>query len=304
MFPPKQLQNMIFPQPGGPEPYEEATGEQSQSWFSKAASIPAVLIVTVAFHGLAVLLSKKVSLFPGADALMTIISTCAQIIAGLYGITMASYTFFLSRIDALVAQDTTLDYIVSSLKNRFKKLIWYITFNVVFVLFITVFLMYCPIPSNEDHAFFYRLFCNEFVLSLGFSIISILYYSILVIDPNALEKEAKKIKKRISHSPLPSGNVAEYITLYDRIETRCNALVPQNVLDQLHENKGKHFEFTIELLKVQHPALLPLIPDLNRVHRYYECVVNCKPMTVTKEMCSLARRVLTYLEQVSDKLPR
>ena len=72
-------------------------------------------------------LSSKVSLFPSADALMSIVSTCAEIIAGLYGITLAGYTFFLSRIDALMTTDATLDYIVGSVKMRFKSLIWYIT---------------------------------------------------------------------------------------------------------------------------------------------------------------------------------
>ena len=64
----------------------------------------------------------------------SIVSTCAQIIAGLYGITTAGYTFFLSRIDALMASDKTLDYIVISIKNRFKHLIWYITFSVMMTL--------------------------------------------------------------------------------------------------------------------------------------------------------------------------
>lgn len=38
--------------------------------------------------------SKQEHLFPDNDALMTVISCCAQIIAGLYGITLAGYTFF------------------------------------------------------------------------------------------------------------------------------------------------------------------------------------------------------------------
>ena len=42
-------------------------------------------------------------------------------------IVIAGYTFFMSRIDALMATDATLDYIVGSVKMRFKSLIWYIT---------------------------------------------------------------------------------------------------------------------------------------------------------------------------------
>ena len=37
-----------------------------------------------------------------------------------YGITLAGYTFFLSRIDALIASDMTLDYIVNSVKMKYN----------------------------------------------------------------------------------------------------------------------------------------------------------------------------------------
>ena len=125
---------------------------------------------------------------------MNIVGTFAEIIAGLYGITMAGYTFFLSRMDGLTTTDTTLDFIVDSVKKRFKKLVWYITANVIMVLFTSIVLMYSPIPTTDRHLFLYRLFCHEFVLSVGSSILLILYYSVLVVDPNCLEREAAKLK--------------------------------------------------------------------------------------------------------------
>jgi len=258
-------------------------------------SIPGLIGTNLAAQVLAIWLSAQEALFPGADVFMSIISTCSQIIAGLYGTTLAGYTFFLSRIDALMASDATLDYVVANIKNRFKYLIWYITANVLITLFISIVLMYAPAPAGDQIGFFYRLFCNEFILFLGFSIVLILYYSILVIDPNCVEKEAERLKKKLCRRGTP-GSAAEFIALYDRIETACNALLPARVLDQIHENKGKHFEYTLELLAEQSPRLLPLIVDLNRIHRYYECVINCTHLSVSEEMCVLARRVLACLE--------
>lgn len=257
-------------------------------------SLPS-LIGTYFVAQIAVLwLSAQDGLFPGADVFMSIISTCSEIIAGLYGTTLAGYTFFLSRIDALMASDATIDYVVASIKNRFKYLIWYITFNVLATLTISVVLMYAPAPVDEQIGFFYRLSCNEFVLFLGFSIVMILYYSILVVNPNCVEKEAAKLKKKLCCRG-PAGSAAEFIALYDRIETACNALLPANVLNQIHENKGKRFEYTIELLGDQDILMLPLIADLTRIHRYYECTINCTPLSVSEEMCVLARRVLAFL---------
>lgn len=267
-----------------------------------AASFQLLPVIVLAGQLFVFWFSRKDNLFPDQDALMNIISCCAQIIAGLYGITLAGYTFFLSRIDALMATDTTLDYIVHNVKMRFKGLIWYITVTVATALFISVFLMYYPVDSGMIPDYLYRVICNEFVLFVGFATGLILYCSVGVVDPNCIGKEAARLKKKLGFRFGPEGSVAEFITLYDRIEQHCNGLLPEAVLHQLHENKGKHFEFTIELLQQQNILPRSLTADLNRIHRYYECTVNCAPMTVSQEMCLLARRVLAYLEQSAGLL--
>ena len=264
----------------------------------KAISAQYILGASVVVQILVIWLSTKGSLFPGEETIQSIAGTGAEIIAGLYGLTLAGYTFFLSRIDGLTASDMTLDYVTGSIKNRFKYLIWYITLMVLLTLMTSLLLMYCPAPENGDHAFYYRLFCNEFVAFFGFSVFLILYYSILVIDPNCIEKEARKLKKRISRPVGPGGDAVEFIGLYDRIEACCNGMLPSNVLQQLQDNKGKRLEYTIELLQEQKYLSAQLVHDLNRIHRYYECTVNCTPLSVSAEMCQLARHVLNYLEQV------
>jgi hypothetical protein len=242
-------------------------------------------------------LSTKVSLFPGSDRFLSIVSTCAEIIAGLYGITLASYTFFLSRIDGLTASDGTLDYVVGSIKNRYKYLIWYITSNVLMTLLISIVLMYAPVPTGDELGFFYRLFCNEFVLFVVFSAALILYYSVGVVDPNSIEKEARRLKKKLGGYFGVPGDAVAFIMLYDRIEARCDALIPQAVLRQLQQNKGKHFELTLALLEEQKLLKTPMLQNVRRIHRYYECVVNCAPMRVSQEMCQLAEKTLKELEK-------
>lgn len=276
------------------------TSIPSGDMFLKAMSFHFFTVVTVVTQIVVIILSVKGALFPGGDAVANIAGTCAEIIAGLYGITLAGYTFFLSRMDALMASDMTLNYIVSSVKNRFKYLIWFITLNVLVMLFISVFLMYCPVPVGDTPEFWYRLFCNEFIVFLAFSMVLILYYSVKVIEPNCLEKEASKLKKKISRSR-ELGSVTRFISLYDQMEDHCNDLIPENVLSQLHENKGKRFEYTIELLMEQKPLLRPVIPQIMQVHMYYECTVNCSPMAVSQEMCVRAERVVKFLEEYSGK---
>lgn len=269
----------------------------------KALSFYLIPLSMAIGQGFVFWLSTKGSFFPGSDTFLSIVSTCSEIIAGLYGTTLAGYTFFLSRIDGLCASDATLDHVVSSIKNRFKHLIWYITSNVLMTLLISIVLMYSPVPAGEKMGFFYRLFCNEFVLFMVFSTALILYYSILVIDPNCIEKEARKLKRKLGGRSGIPGSAVEFIALYDRIEEICNSMLPKTVLNQLHENKGKHFELTLELLEEQRLLQKHLLIDLVRIHRYYECVVNCSSLQVTQEMCHLARKALSALDHGSSSSP-
>lgn len=267
---------------------------------SKAFSYYLVYLIASNTHILSIWLSRKISVFPAGDTWMSILSSCAQIIAGLYGITLAGFTFFLSRIDALMISDATVDYIVGSIKTRFKYLIGYITFNVLMTLLISMVLMYLPVPAPEDTTFWYRFFCNEFLLFMATSICLILYYSLLVVNPSCIEKEAGKLKKRMDGRFTQPGNAMGFINLYDQIEQHCNRLIPPNVLHQLHENKGRFFELTLELLEEQ--KLLPkkLLQDIMQIHRYYECTVNCSPMRVSQRMCTLAEQTLHTLRKIHD----
>ena len=269
----------------------------------KAASFQLLPIIAIAGQVLVFWFSRQAELFPDSDARMNVISCCAQIIAGLYGITLAGYIFFLSRMDTLMAADVTLDYIVSSVKLRFKHLIWYITGTVATALFISVFLMYYPESSGIIPPYLYRVIVNEFILFVVFATSLILYYSVGVVDPNCIEKEARRLKKKLGFRFDPVGNVVEFISLYDQIQNRCNAMLPEAVLHQIHRNKGRQFEYTIELLQEQDALPKPLIGDLRRIHRYYECCVNCTPMTVSLDMCLLARKVAVFLNQTTNQLP-
>lgn len=276
---------------------QQAAAQQRQK-LAMAASFHIIPFLVVTGQIFVFVLAKTAHLFPEPDALMNVIGTSAEIIAGLYGITLAGYTFFLSRIDALTATDATLDHIAGSVKQRFKFLIWYITATVATTLFICFFLMIYPVSSGVIPDYLYRVICIESLLFLVFSICLILYYSVGVIDPKCLEKEARRLKNRMDRRSKPPGNVTEFISLYDRIEHCCNALIPQPVLSQIQENKGRQFEYTIALLQDQKRLPLPLVTEIRRIHLYYECTVNCSPMSVSQQMVTAARQTLTLLERL------
>lgn len=260
----------------------------------KAASLQYFLFVGLVSQLCILWLSRQAQLFPGAEVFQQLVSTSAEIVAGLYGITMASYTFFLSRMDSSSATDATLDYVIAHLKNRYKYLAWYITATTAATLGISVIIMYYPAESGTIPQFSYRLICNEYILFLAFTVVMILYYSVTVISPSCIEKEARKLRGKLSRDT-SYGSTVEFIALYDQIETACCQLLPCEVVKQLRDNKGNRFELIVDLLSEERPHLRPVIADLLRIHRYYSCTVNCKPMRVSEEMCISARYVLNVL---------
>ncbi len=262
----------------------------------KFLAVQIVQWLSIAAQVLAVFLAFRVDLFPDREGLVNILSTFAEIVAGLYGITAAGYTFFLSRIDSLTASDPTLGFVVESVKKRFQGLILYITVNMAATLLITIALMYVSPPAGGLWLFLYRLGCNEFLLFVISTMSMILCYSLMVINPKCIENEAEKLKKKLSPDRGIYGSTLEFLSLCQRMEALCCARLPQQVLSQLRSDKGLPFDTLLELLKESAPELEPHIPNIRRIRRYYECTVNCNPMTVTQEMLLLAREVVEQLE--------
>lgn len=196
----------------------------------------------------------------------------------------------------MVLGDNTLDFVCQNIKYRFKYLIWFITWNVAITISTSISLLYTPLPNTENTSYFYRVFCNEFLLSLIFGIALILIYSLMVINPNVIEKEAEKLKKRLSRNSSVSGSVIEFIINYRNLVEKCTQMLPENLRKQIEENKGKNFDYTLELLKELRPELKPLLYDLYRIHRYYECMINCKTMSVSIEICETTKKILSALK--------
>lgn len=171
------------------------------------------------------------------------------------------------------------------------------TGNVLTTLLVSIFLLYLPAPTFADHAFYYRFFCNEFIVSLGCSILFILYYCISVVNPKAITNEAKRLKKRLSRSILPKGDISRFLILFDRIERSCCALIDPIVLEQLRQKKVARFDLVIELLQLNKSLPQPLLRDIRRIYRYYACTLNSSPMTVSQEMTELAQQVSEALSQ-------
>lgn len=261
-----------------------------------------MLIFYILTQVVAITVSRKIGYFPDAQTIMQILSTCVQLLAGLYGVTITGYIFFLSRLDGLVAENYTVENISMKLKDSFKYLIWNISGNVFIAIILYVILMYYPMSTNVIPEDVYRLMFNEFLVFVLNSVILIMGYSASVVESNNLTKEAYKGKDIISNHDNLSGNVLEFMSIYGQIEACCRAKLTDDIILQLQEVGKNRLPIIIELLEGQNLLKESLIRDLHKLHEYYSCMVNCTPLYVTQEMCEFAQHILVNLrEKALDK---
>ena len=117
-------------------------------------------------------------------------------------------------------------------------------------------------------------------------------------DSNAERHRAAQRCRQVGVGQYRLGKIGfHHLDLYDRIQTACCARLPQTVLHQLQQNKGRRLEPVLELLHQQDADVRGVYHDLVSIHRYYECMVNVSPLEASAEMCALARRTLQTLQQ-------
>ena len=262
--------------------------------FSRIPLIYYLHQLTILSHIAVIFGSMNDRFFPTQDNLLQILSTGSEVIAGLYGITLSGYVFFLSRIDGLASSDVTLEDVVYDMKQRYKYMIWGISINVLMALIGCGVIQYYPTDSGIISDYFYRLICNEALLFMFSSVIFIFYYTLSVINPRSLEKAAINLKKKLSRDTI-TGDISQFFADYEKIDVRCMELL--NHETQAHLNRIGHCNSALvhDVLREQGNVNHHLLDDIVSLRRYHNCLLHCKQMTVSQEMCDLAKNVLEKL---------
>ena len=265
--------------------------------------MPLFLILPVLYYApiqiVVIFLSLQTEFFPDSENIMQIATTCAQIVAGLFGITITGYVFFLSRLDALTIANPSIAFIIEQIKERLQHMIYAITSQVSIAIVFNIMLMNYRHPGNQTPTFIYRLLFNEFQAFIIGSITFIMFYCIFVLETNNLTKEVKRFKNRISDNSQQEGDVLEFMAVYGQIESYCRSLLPSDIIRQLQEAGQNSLLNIVDLLTGKELLNEAHLSDLHNLCRYHGCMLYCTPSTVTQEMCDLAQHILNNLQPES-----
>ena len=233
------------------------------------------------------------------DAVSSVMSTCSEVLAGLYGITLTGYIFFADRFKDTSRDDESLYDAVQALLLRYNHLAGFIS---LMCLICTVMAEGIVLYGTNTRlpAGLHRFWINETLL-LNFGTFNlILYFVISVLDPHKVQRISNQTKSKISEDTTV-GNIEEFMALWGEIEDNLLAL-REELISKMRfipgaNAKGKpQMVQTLEVLRNYGRINMSLWRKLDKLRQYHNLTLHDVNMAVSQEMCDLAKSVRAELE--------
>ena len=233
------------------------------------------------------------------DAVSSVMSTCSEVLAGLYGITLTGYSFFADRFKDTSRDDESLYDAVQALLIRYNHLAGFIS---LMCLVCTVMAEGIVLYGTNTllPAGLHRFWINETLLMCFCTFDLILYFVISVLDPHKIERISKQKKSKISEDTT-AGDAEEFMAVWGEIEDALLAL-REELISKMRfipgANKSKpQIVQTLDVLRNYGRINMNLWRKLDKLRQYHNLTLHDLNMSVSQEMCNLAKDVLAELKK-------
>lgn len=259
------------------------------------------LIISICLSALIQLFAILDCFFPlityEVDAVSSVMSTCSEVLAGLYGITLTGYIFFADRFQDTSSSDESLYDAVQALLIRYNHMAGFIS-----VLCLLCIVMAESIVLYSSNAllpgFLYRLWVNETLLLSVCTFEFILYFVISVLDPHKVNRISSQTREKLSEDKT-QGDAEEFMAVWGEIEKNLYALRDELISQMrfIPGVRGKpQLVQTLETLRNYGRINHGLWRKLEKLRKYHNLSLHDINAAVSQEMCDLASEVLKELE--------
>lgn len=262
-----------------------------------------VLFVFAIFTGFIQIVAILDCFFPlieyQVDAVSSVMSSCSEVLAGLYGITLTGYIFFADRFKDTPEEDESLYDAVQALLIRYNHLAGFISLMcmlcIVLAETIVLYGTNTLLPASV-----HRFWINETLLVSFFTFNLILYFVISVLDPHKVNRISGQKKAKLSEDR-SAGNPEEFLALWNQIEESLVAL-RQELAEKMrflpNSGRGKpQMVQTLEVLRNYGRINMNLWRKLDTLRQYHNLSLHDVNMAVSQEMCDLAKDTLKELNK-------
>ena len=233
------------------------------------------------------------------DAVSSVMSTCSEVLAGLYGITLTGYIFFADRFKDTSEEDESLYDAVQALLLRYNHMAGFISLMcLICIILAEGIVLYGTNTLLSMGA--YHFWVNETLLLCFCTFDLILYFVISVLDPHKVNRISSQKKSKISEDT-SAGNLEEFMAVWNEIEENLFSLRDE-LVSRIRfvpgSGKGKpQVVQTLEVLRNYGKINHNLWRRLDKLRQYHNWSLHDGNMAVSQEMCDLAKEVLAELEK-------
>jgi len=232
------------------------------------------------------------------EAVSNVMSTCSEVVAGLYGITLTGYIFFADRFQNMSKEDESLYDIVQALLIRYNRMAGIISvMTLVCVVFCEGIVFYGD--NTVLPQLLWRFLVDETLLFFFWTFNVILYFVISVLDPQKISRISAQKRDKLSDSR-ETGDLQQFLNDYNAIEAQLMALMENLLATSLPiPGRGRRpiAVYNLETLRNYSRISFQLWRKLEKLRQYYNLTLHDRKMTVSREMCDLAKEVLEDLKE-------
>lgn len=277
--------------------------ERGKDWIRQHPSIIVITSIIALLCGIQICINglcfSSTEIF-SMEAISDVLFTATEVIAGLYGLTLTGYIFFLDRLQQKADDDELLEDIIALLKKRYHNMVLILS-ALCFIVILSAFsfIIYRPesgiLPDYTYNFWGYETLFFVFVV-LSFNI----YFVIIVVDPDKIPRVSLQYKQKLSNSDTEFGSLQEFLQDYEDIEQILMEKSQGMAISQIGTNPWKAIKHLNGKERIEMRKLLndPLLKKLTILGQYYSYMVFSQEMTVTKEMCDMAKEVKTELMNI------
>ncbi|WP_337037584.1 hypothetical protein [Pantoea agglomerans] len=151
------------------------------------------------------------------NQILYLYSTSAQVLAGVYGLTLTGFIFFRNELSREEFDDDSLTEAVESLKERYFKLLLFVTLLSIFSLFICNFIISI---EGQENSIFKTILINIAQSSFIVSLLTIAYFIFDVIAPKRIEKASLQLQQTFDPigRNVEQGSLEEFLKNFNQIE--------------------------------------------------------------------------------------
>lgn len=237
------------------------------------------------------------------DAVSSVMSTCSEVVAGLYGITLTGYIFFADRFKDTPQDDESLYDAVQALLVRYNHMAGFISLLCMACIVlgegIVLYGTNTLLPQSV-----YRFLINETLLMFFCTCNFILYFVISVLDPHKVNRISTQKKAKLSDDKTV-GNMDEFIAAWGQIEDglwnlQDNLIRTMRFVPTTGSKNKPQLVRTMETLRNYGRISHGLWRKLDKLRQYHNLALHDPSMTVSKEMCDLAQEVASELNAANE----